>query len=130
MADPLWRVEAYPLARFAVVCCWDDASVLNRAALGSTTATQLWRAMSNVPAQIAEGYSRSSIADRVRFLEYALGSVRESIAWYGAAALVIPDRDMSRSVAILISLRRLLLTMIASQRRHLPRRPTFGTAGS
>lgn len=125
--DPLWKLEAYRLARFAVTRAWDDSTALHRATLGASTAVQLWRAMSTVPAQIAEGYSRSSLADRLRFLEYALGSVRESIAWYGAAALILPKRDMSASVAALISLRRLLLVMIASPRTRLPRKPAFGT---
>ena len=125
-ADPVWRLQAYRLARFAVHVSWPHASVLRRMPLGQCTANQLWRAVAAVPADIAEGFSRSSPADRIRFLEYALGSVREALSWYAAGQLILPAADLSLPTATLRSTRNLLLKMISSQRSRLPKKPTFG----
>lgn len=126
MADPVWRLQAYRLARFAMHTSWAHACALRRMPLGYSTANQLWRAVSAVPAGIAEGYSRSSPADRIRFLEYALGSAREALSWYAAGQLVLPAADLSLPTGTLRSTRNLLLTMISSQRSRLARRPAFG----
>ena len=75
-------------------------------------AGQLLRATASVAANIAEGYSRGSPSDRRKFLEYALGSARESIVWYEASELAERPERLDR----LISIRRLLLTMIRSAR--------------
>ncbi len=77
--DPLWRIQAYRLGRFAQVRCWPDAVEVYRAPMGWRIADQLWRSVGGIPASIAEGYSRSSTPDRLRFMEYALGSCREAI---------------------------------------------------
>ena len=126
--DPLWRVQAYRLASFAAHCCWDDSRAVHRLPMGRAIADQLWRSTNSVPAGIAEGYSRSSLPDRLRFMEYALGSAREAIVWYRAAQQMLPGRRFSPGADVLESVRNLLLTSIASQRRLHPRRPVFGTA--
>jgi four helix bundle protein len=124
--DPVWRLQAYRLARFAVTRAWPLASKIRQAPLGQPIAAQLWRSTAAIPSDIAEGFSRSSPADRIRFLEYALGSTREALSWFAAAQLMLPATDMSSPVAELRSTRNLLLKMISSQRARLPRKPVFG----
>jgi len=64
---------------------------------------------------IAEGYSRSSLADRNRFYGYALGSTREAIAWYDTVRIELGERVDDRQ-ATLIQVRRLLLTTLRKTR--------------
>jgi four helix bundle protein len=124
--DPLWRVQAYRLARSLLEPCWQDVLAIGRTPYGPPVARQLWRAATAIAPDISEGYSRSSPADRIRYLEYALGSARESLDHYRTAALMLPTRDMSPVTTALSSTRNLLLTMIAGQRARLPRKPDFG----
>ena len=125
-ADPVWRLQAYRLARFAAARTWPIAGRLRVAPLGRTVADQLWRSTTAIPSDIAEGFSRSSAPDRLRFFEYALGSTRESVCWYAAAHLVLPSTQVTSPISELRSTRNLLLKMIASQRARLPRKPAFG----
>ena len=76
---------------------------------------QLTRAVGSVAANIAEGYSRFSGPDRVRFYGYALGSVREAIAWYGTLGAELGTVAAERQ-AMLVQIRRLLLTTVKRAR--------------
>ena len=112
--DPLWSVQAYRLGLYAIECLTFDRQVntqLNKAA----ALDQLTRAVGSVSANIAEGYSRSSLADRNRFYGYALGSTREAIAWYDAVRIELGERVDDRQ-ATLIQVRRLLLTTLRKTR--------------
>jgi four helix bundle protein len=110
--DPLGRVQAYQLALVALRQGRQDARRANEEPVNALVTAQLLRALGSVGANIAEGYSRATIADRRRFFEYALGSARESEVWYEALALPgITDRTER-----LVSIRRLLLTMIRTCR--------------
>ncbi len=80
--DTLWKIEAYRLALFAGYLAWDDVSKLVRDRRTLELTDQLYDAVGSVGAHIAEGYSRSSGKDRVRFYEYSLGSAREGRHWY------------------------------------------------
>jgi four helix bundle protein len=88
-ADPLWRMSAYRLALYALDTGWEDARKLERTRITRSVREQLYKALGSIAANIAEGYSRSSGADRVRHFEYALGSARESQVWYRAGRRVI-----------------------------------------
>jgi four helix bundle protein len=79
---------------------------------------QLFRAVGSIAANMAEGYSRSTGLDRARFLEYALGSVRESLVWYHAAREAVGVAVADDRAARLVELRRLLLTSIANERQR------------
>jgi four helix bundle protein len=115
-ADPLWRMAAYRFALFGVEVAWPDVRALNRTFATRGVAAQLYEALGSVPAHIAEGYSRSSGPDRVRFFEYALGSTRESIVWYRAARPVVGSKTVEERVATLVRIRKLLLTAIPAER--------------
>jgi four helix bundle protein len=84
--DPLWKVEAYRLALFAVDVAWPDVTKLMQDKRTLGLASQLYEAVGSVAANLSEGYSRGSGKDRVRFYEYSLGSGRESRTWYYGAA--------------------------------------------
>lgn len=93
--DPLWRVSAYRLALEAADQAWHDSELLALRSNTKSLADQLYRAIGSIAANIAEGYSRSSGKDRVRFLEYALGSARESKSWYHLGRHVL-NADVAR----------------------------------
>ena len=114
--DPTWKVEAFRLGLFAGASAWTDAEILVRDPRGSVVAGQLMRSAASVAAQIAEGYGRRSAKDRVRYYEYALGSVAETRAWYITIRQAIGSETIESRMANLLSLTRLLLTMIRRER--------------
>ena len=117
--DPLWRMKAYQLSLFAVDVGWQDVLALDRRSLTRASADQLQRALGSVGANLAEGYSRSSGRDRIRFFEYALGSARESRHWYHATRRAIGPEDLASRTAVLTSIIRLLLHAIPAERTRL-----------
>ena len=122
LGDPLWRVRAYQLGRYLMPLALEDATRLHALPLGRPVASQLWRAACSIPANIAEGYSRSTGADRARFLEYSSGSAREAIVWYDAARPFLGDDLLHRRIEILDQIKRLLNTTIPRARRESLRR--------
>ncbi len=112
--DPLWTVQAYRLGLYAVVCHTHDRRDNSRfSAAGALS--QLTRSIGSIAANIAEGYSRSTPVDRIRFYSYALGSAREAISWYDTFRFELGDATDARQ-ATLIQVRRLLLTTIRKSR--------------
>jgi four helix bundle protein len=65
---------------------------------------------------MAEGYSRSSGKDRVRFFEYSLGSARESRDWYYKGRHILGETVTAHRVNLVTQITRLLLTYIPDQR--------------
>src|SRR5580700_7232700 len=82
--DPLWTLNCYREAVFMIDLARDDAARLVPNGELPRAKDQLLTSVGSVAANIAEGYGRMSAADRVKFLSYALGSVREAIMWYKA----------------------------------------------
>jgi four helix bundle protein len=112
--DPLWSVQAYRISLYAIECHTLDRR--EHAELGKAAALdQLTRAVGSISANIAEGYSRSSVADRARFYGYALGSTREAIAWYDSLKFELGGLTEVRQ-ATLTQIRRLLLTTLRNAR--------------
>lgn len=117
--DPLWHMKAYQLSRFSMQAAWPDVNRLLRHRLGRSVAEQLWRSLGSVPANLAEGYSRSSGVDRVRMFEYALvGSVRESVVWYRSSEPLLGAETVEARLGYLTQVRRILLTAIPRERRR------------
>ncbi len=127
-ADPIWRVEAYRLARFAASCTGLVVAELRKSSDGIRTADQLHRASWSIPANLAEGYGKSSIADRLRYYEIALGSARECAVWCAAAAQMLDPISYEDHAERLSSVRRLLLTMIKNERRRSGKRVRLGNS--
>ena len=116
MGDPLWRVEAYRLALFAVDVAWPDVTKLMQDKRTLGLASQLYEAVGSVAANLSECYSRGSGKDRVRFYEYSLGSGRESRTWYYGARHVLGETVITHRLSLHTQIIRLLLTMIPDQR--------------
>jgi len=112
--DPLWSVQAYRLGLYAIECHNFDRATNARLSKAAAL-DQATRAIGSVAANIAEGYSRSSLADRNRFYGYALGSAREAITWYDALRNELGEATDARQ-SILIQVRRLLLTTLRKNR--------------
>jgi len=120
-ADPLGRQKAYRLATVVVERTWHDSSILYRHGITRTIADQLYRSAGSIGANFAEGYSRSSGRDRVRLLEYALGSARECRFWYRAGSHVLPAEHVGIQANYLNEICRLLMSTIPRDRDRLIR---------
>lgn len=112
--DPLWAMQAYRLASYAIECHAFDRRT-NSSFVAADGIGQLTQAIGSIAANIAEGYSRSSVADQRRFYGYALGSTREAIVWYDNLRVILGASADDRQ-ATLIQIRRLLLTMLRNSR--------------
>jgi four helix bundle protein len=119
--DPLWRMRAYRLACELVKDSWDDVEKLARHRSTEKISPQLYAAVGSIVANLAEGYAHSSGKDRARIFEYALGSTRESIAWFRSAEPVLGAQVAGERVAKLDEIRRMLLAIIPRERDRLIR---------
>src|SRR4051794_14737380 len=84
-SDLLWKLDAYRAALFLQHVSLADCRAIHAGARAPTVEDQLRAAAGSVSAHLGEGYSRSTRADRLKFLGYALGSVRECVSWYQSA---------------------------------------------
>ena len=116
--DSLWKVEAYRLGLFMADIGWHDVTKLMQDRRTMALSDQLYRALGSISANIAEGYSRSTGKDRARFLEYALGSARESRDWYHKGRYILGQEIIQHRIKLLTSIIRLLIKMIPQQRTH------------
>jgi len=114
--DAIWRVTAFRLASYlAAAADFDGEGLADQPRLAKATA-QLSGAAASIPANIAEGYTRMSPRDRVRYYEYALGSTAETKSWYLSLTRSLPPSTIDSRLATLTSITRLLLKMIRSGR--------------
>src|SRR5512145_207352 len=116
--DPLWRMEVYRLALFASDLAWHDASKLIQDKRTISLADQLYRAVSSIATNIAEGYSRQSGKDQARFYEYALGSAREARVWYYQGRYILTETVVTHRLNLLTKIIRLLLSIIPVERGY------------
>ncbi len=105
--DPLWNVRMFRMASYLARRARTDAARLGLHA-SLALADQFVRAVGSIAANIAEGYSRDSDADRRRFYGYALGSTREAIAWLEGTGLHEASAQ-AKYVDLLVQIRRQLL---------------------
>jgi len=117
-SDSIWQVAAFRKAMRLIDTAHGDALQLSKLRLYEPLSRQLFRAVSSIAANIAEGYSRSTGLDRARFLEYSLGSVREALVWYCAGRTVVGRETADDRATTLVELRRLLLTSVTSERQR------------
>ncbi len=116
--DKLWGVTAYRLALFIADMGWHDVTKLMGDRRTLSLSDQLYRSVGSIGANLAEGYSRGSNKDRVRFYEYSLGSARESRDWYYKARIILGDNVTAHRLDILTQVIRLILTILPQQRGY------------
>ena len=116
-SDSLWKLEVYRLGLFAADIAWQDALALNKNPLTRGLADQLYRAVCSISANIAEGYSRSTGKDRARFLEYSLGSARESRDWYFKSRHTLKEEVVKHRIDLLTQIIKMLSILTPNQRQ-------------
>ena len=83
-----------------------------------SVADQLHRALNSISANLTEGYSRTKGLDRARFIEYALGSARESRDWYYKSRHVLPAEVIQHRMELVTRIVSMLTPMISHQRKN------------
>ena len=118
-ADALWTLDSYRLALYLTELSTAD---MRRARDGDLAPArkQLLKAVISISANIAEGYSRPTLADRSRFIAYALGSAREAVTWYASFRVPLGDATLFARYTHLARLRRILIATQRSQHSRLP----------
>ena len=116
-SDVLWKLDAYRAALFLQHLSLADCRAIRAAGCAPTIEDQLRSATGSVGAHIGEGYSRSTRSDRLRFLGYALGSVRECVSWYQSARDILPDAVIDERLTLIMRARTMLLGFIRSIRQ-------------
>ncbi len=119
--DSVWKVAAYRHALFLSDLCWEDISLLMKDKRTVSLSDQLYRAVSSIGVNIAEGYSRSTGKDRALFYQYSLGSAREARDWYYKGRFILGEHIFEQRVQVISEIVRLLVTMIPQQRGYLVR---------
>jgi four helix bundle protein len=114
--DPIWKLEVYRFALFVGDLGWFDALALSKHPLTQKTADQLYRALGSISANLTEGYSRSKGLDRARFIEYSLGSARESRDWYYKSRHVLSAEIINHRLGLTTKIVAMLAPMIRHQR--------------
>jgi four helix bundle protein len=114
--DPLWRLLVYRQSMFLIELSRGDVRASAQTVAESPRSEQLLRAVGSIAANIAEGYGRPTTADRVRFFTYALGSVREAIAWYEALRPLSDSAFIDDRTDRLARVRRMLLGLLSRLR--------------
>lgn len=117
-ADALWKLDVYRSSLFLVHVVREDLRAVAAAPPISGIAAQLLRSAGSVSAHIAEGYSRATRTDRLRFFACALGAARECVSWYESIRGVISDDALEDRLLLLVRIRALLLSFIRAQRMH------------
>ena len=116
--DPIWKLDVYQLALFAGDIGWHDVLTLSKKPMMLSVADQLHRALGSISANLTEGYSRSKGLDRARFIEYALGSARESRDWYFKSRHVLSPEIIKHRLELTTRLVSMLAPMISHQRKN------------
>lgn len=117
--SPVWKVRAYLIGAFAAAEASTDAIPIERSPRFAHVAPQLVRATGSIAANIAEGYSRLSRRERIKYYEYALGSAREATSWYSLIASSLPAGALEQRLTYLARVAQLLLKMIHNERNGL-----------
>jgi four helix bundle protein len=116
--DTLWRMEVYRISLFAGDVAWRDVTKLMGDRRTLELSDQLYSAVGSISSNIAEGYSRSSHKDQVRFYEYSLGSARESRNWYFEGRHILGETISGHRIQLHTQIIRHLLKIIPAERGY------------
>ena len=114
--DTIWRTPAYRFSLYLSFQAQADLPRIVRCRETRALADQLLRAVGGISANIDEGYSRSSGAERAHFYEYALGSAREARGWYYKCSVALPGDVAMARIALLSRIVRILTAIIPRER--------------
>ena len=117
--SPVWKVRAYQIGAFIATEAATAAAELEPRPRFAHVAPQLVRAAGSIGANIAEGYSRQSHRERIKYYEYALGSAREASSWYTLIGPTLPSGALDQRLTYLARVSQLLLKMIHNERNAL-----------
>jgi four helix bundle protein len=124
-SDSIWNLQAYRTALFLLDHARGDIRPGLKRGLYHEIAAQLLESVASISANISEGYSRPTRADRLRIFGYALGSLREAVSWYRAATDFLSPGVADHRLDLIAQIRRLLLGLIRSTRARSPQRREF-----
>ena len=119
-SDPIWKLHAYRPAFFLLDLARSDIRVGMKCGFDRDIAAQLLESATSVSANLSEGYSRATRADRLRLLGYALGSLRESVSWYRKATDFLPPGTSDDRLRVIARIRPLLGLMRSTRARAHP----------
>jgi four helix bundle protein len=119
--DPIWRTPAYRYGLWLADLAKRDVRLLRVDPEYRNTADQLLRAAEGISANLAEGYSRSTGADRARYYDYALATTRESRDWYFKAREALGGSLVDRRHAVLERIIRILTAVVPRERNDRSR---------
>lgn len=120
-SDTIWKLDVYRAALFLIHCARADIRSIPGLRPADELADQLLTAAASVSAHIGEGYGRWGGADQLKFLGYALGSLRECISWYEGSRDRLSDTVVDDRELLIARVRALLLGYIRSLRKRRPR---------
>jgi four helix bundle protein len=120
--DPIWRTPAYRYGLWIADLAKRDARVLRADRDSRNDADQLLRAVEAISSNLAEGYGRSTGAERARYYDYAVASTRESRDWYFKSRDVLGIDVMEHRHAVLERIIRILTAIIPRERADRSRR--------
>ena len=115
--SPMWKVRVYQIGTYVARLAAQDAAALETHPRFAGTVSQLVKSAGSVSATVAEGYSRQSRRERIKYYEYALGSAREATTWYSNAGDSLPAEQVDERLTLLARACQLLLRMIQNERK-------------
>jgi four helix bundle protein len=107
--DHVWKFHAYRVALYLRDLASHDVQELRSRRRYAHQTDQLLRSVASISANVAEGFGRSSAADRSRFFGIALGSLRESFTWYRSLESELEPQVAELRFDQLAELRRILI---------------------
>ena len=119
--SPLWKVRVYQIGTLIARLAAQDAAALEAHPRFTDTVSQLVKSAGSISATVAEGYSRQSRRERIKYYEYGLGSAREATTWYSNAGDALPLDAIDQRLTLLSRACQLLLKMIQNERKGIAR---------
>ncbi len=112
----LWSFGVYPKTSFLYELVWCDCEIFQKDARGRAIVDQLIRSAGSICANIEEGYGRGFGRDYAHFLNYALGSARETQGWYMRARHLLAPAVLEQRLGLIDEVIALLVRAINYQR--------------
>ena len=118
--DPIWRMPAYRYGVWLAELVKRDVRALRKDPDCRNIADQLLRAVEGISANLSEGYSRRTGAERARYYDYALATARESRDWYFKARVALGTEVMEQRHGLLDRIIRILTAVVPRERDAPP----------